>query len=247
MTDNQLRYSTYSQRNEADDSEGPPTSIVVTDRTPGPIQSVMWIPGNPGTWKFDRALISPDWDNLDVLHRVDRAEAERIAREFLGTELPSPEEFHRILAEGRAELNSRRWQASAIRMFGRPWVSMGPVSPVMPLPHPEYRQILYIATYQNLAAERPNGVAAVTPWREKFRAVAWAPGLQRWIFAGEQVRKVLRQRTSNSDNLKELVDRPTAERIAREVLGTELPSEAEIHRICTEATGQPTPNMDPAP
>src|SRR5688500_6462876 len=147
MMDNQLRYSTYSQRNEADDWEGPPTSIVVTDRTPGPIPSVMWIPGNPGTWKFDRALISPDWDNLDVLHRVDRAEAERVAREVLGTELPSPEEVHRILAEGRAELHSRRWQASAIRMFGRPWVTLSPVWTVMPEHLPEHRQILYIATY----------------------------------------------------------------------------------------------------
>lgn len=37
------------------------------------------------------------------------------------------------------------------------------------------------------------------------------------------------------------VDRATAETVARDVLGQDLPTEEELHRICTEGASRPTP------
>jgi hypothetical protein len=215
----------------------PPWSVLVTALGHDPDQSLIWDP-KPGRWVFNKPGINNALamaEDEEQFRRLNRAEAERLAAS-LGFDLPGPVELRRMLEEGEARVLKQRWQASALRMLGQPRVSIGPAVHLVP----ESTRMMYIASYPNREADRPNGVIAVPPYRRAFQAVAWAPDLGRWIHAPE-VKLFLRD--SGRDDLKELVDRETAERIAREVLGTEFPSDEEIVRICTEATGEPPPKL----
>ena len=68
----------------------------------GPLQAVIWHVGKQA-WKFMPGVAAEllfDDRLWDQRHEVDRSEAERIAREILGTELPSEEELRRMCADG---------------------------------------------------------------------------------------------------------------------------------------------------
>jgi hypothetical protein len=64
------------------------------------------------------------------------------------------------------------------------------------------------------------------------RLVIWSHRDQGWRFRPEMAARYLYDDQMNDQ--VELVDRTTAERIARENLGAELPSEEELHRINEE-------------
>jgi hypothetical protein len=75
----------------------------------------------------------------------------------------------------------------------------------------------------------------IVSWLETdrpLRAVLWSVPRQRWISAPEIAVTLLYDDTEEKGVGP--VDRATAERIAREYLGTELPTEEQLHRICEE-------------
>ena len=81
---------------------------------------------------------------------------------------------------------------------------------------------------------QPDQISTVFAWRNligsPLEAVMWHGKRRQWICAGPiLVREIfddLNQERSGR------VDRPTAEQLCRQTLGTELPSEAELDRIC---------------
>src|SRR5215813_4599685 len=87
----------------------PPVGLICGQYTHGPTRTVLW---NHMTreWTFNRAVgarILSDDEKQERISIVSRAEAERIAREAFGTELPSEAELDRLSTEGEAALESR--------------------------------------------------------------------------------------------------------------------------------------------
>jgi hypothetical protein len=82
---------------------------VILEPGAGPLRGVIWshlnrdwiwAPGPTAKWLYDDSL-------QDQRSQVDRTEAERVAREALGTTLPTEEELRRICAEGDATRTDR--------------------------------------------------------------------------------------------------------------------------------------------
>jgi hypothetical protein len=85
-------------------------------------------------------------------------------------------------------------------------------------------------------ATPPSGLIAVRAWSGPLQAVVWHVPKRRWIFAPAIAAPRIFDDQYADRNRS--VDRPTAERIAREYLGTELPTEEHLHRICEEGARQ---------
>jgi hypothetical protein len=82
---------------------GQPTSLIASlVMSHGPLQAVIWsVPKR--MWIYAPELAAGRlYDDLEQrgIGPVDRATAERIAREYLGTELPTEEQLHRMCEEG---------------------------------------------------------------------------------------------------------------------------------------------------
>lgn len=218
-----------------DDTTTPPDTLIVRDQGERRGRILSWV-GEKEGWQFNlpyifRAMSWSPGDDQFRTPQVSRQEAERIAREVLGIALPSEADLARMFEEGQQVLNRQRWQASLIRAYGRPWTTLGKYI-FQPI-HPEEKQITYYASYPSPQAQEPTGVAILVPAKRELRAVAWAPSTRAWVYAPDRVGRFLR--SLETDQEKEVVDRLTAERIARQALGVELPSEEEILRICAEA------------
>jgi hypothetical protein len=87
----------------------PPGGLICNQYTPGPTRAVIWSHGKKA-WIFNpktAARFLYDDEHQERVSLVSRVEAERIAREYLGTELPTEEELHRICAEGEAAQTDR--------------------------------------------------------------------------------------------------------------------------------------------
>ncbi|MFD0747615.1 hypothetical protein ACFQ1L_41820 [Phytohabitans flavus] len=83
-----------------------------------------------------------------------------------------------------------------------------------------------------------NLIAEWVESRTPLRAVLWNVPQARWSYEPG-----IAARTIYGDvemEKTEPVDRATAERVARDVLGQELPTEEELHRICAEGASQAT-------
>jgi hypothetical protein len=83
----------------------------------------------------------------------------------------------------------------------------------------------------------PAGLVAVEPGRGPLRAVSWDHLLKTWRFNLEAAARNLYD--PRNRRIWDPVDRPTAERIARAHLKTELPSEETLHQMCVTALGEP--------
>ena len=94
----------------------------------------------------------------------------------------------------------------------------------------------YRAIFRTNQEEPPTGLVAVEGSTGPLRAVLWNHRVKAWTFSPEIAAPILFD-DRNFDRWTE-VDRPTAEEIAL-TLGTELPSEQELHRIAEEAQIQP--------
>ncbi len=90
---------------------------------------------------------------------------------------------------------------------------------------------LYRATFRKDQEESAAGLIAEEPTMGPFRAVVWSHRARAWTFNPEAAASFLLD-DRNFDRWTE-VDRTRAEEIAR-TLGTELPSEQELHRISEE-------------
>ncbi len=92
----------------------------------------------------------------------------------------------------------------------------------------------YQALYWRSLDEPPSGLIVVEGSPGPLRAVIWNHRVKAWTCDPDSAAWILYD-DRNSDRWSE-VDRARAEEIARS-LGTELPSEPELHRIC----GEPAP------
>ncbi len=87
----------------------PAGGLICSEVTNGPVRTVLWDHVDQ-RWTFDGdvgARFLYDDNYQDRVTSISRAEAERIAREDLGTTLPSEEELHRICEAGEAALTVR--------------------------------------------------------------------------------------------------------------------------------------------
>ena len=69
-------------------------------------------------------------------------------------------------------------------------------------------------------------VAYQAPWDQKLRAVIWSARRREWIYAPGIAAPILYD--DQEQDRGRAVDRQTAERISRDVLDTELPTEQEL-------------------
>jgi hypothetical protein len=100
-----------------------------------------------------------------------------------------------------------------------------------------YYRVLYRAMYRETGWEQtPAGLVVEESGSGPQRAVSWDHLRKTWRFNPEAAARNLYdpQNRRNWDP----VDRATAERIAREVLKTELPSEETLHQMCVTALGE---------
>jgi hypothetical protein len=89
----------------------------------------------------------------------------------------------------------------------------------------------YYALFKETTSEPPGGLIVVERSTGPFRAVMWSHRSTAWTFnPGTAARLLFDDRI---EDRFQRVDRARAEEIAR-TLGTELPSEEELHRICEE-------------
>ncbi|MEV6635274.1 hypothetical protein AB0M54_31450 [Actinoplanes sp. NPDC051470] len=82
----------------------PPSSLVAYLNAEGPMQAVMWNVPNK-SWEFDPGVATAflfEEDRISQRERVDRVEAEQIAREHLDTKLPTEDQLRQICAAGLA-------------------------------------------------------------------------------------------------------------------------------------------------
>ncbi len=82
----------------------------------------------------------------------------------------------------------------------------------------------------------PSGLIAVRFKADPLQAVVWHLPKRQWIYS--PMIAAIRIFDDKYADLKLIVDRPTAERIARENLGTELPTEEELLQMCEEGASQ---------
>jgi len=75
-------------------------------------------------------------------------------------------------------------------------------------------------------------IAYQSPARGPFRAVIWSDPRKAWIYAPAIA--AARLFDDQYQDSHDPVDRATAEQIARQHLGTELPGEEELERMCQE-------------
>ncbi len=104
---NHIRYHYYAIFRTAE-KISPPGGLICSEMTNGPVRTVLWDHVDQ-RWTFDGdvgARFLYDDEKQERLANVSRAEAERIARENFGTELPDEEELHRICEEGEAALET---------------------------------------------------------------------------------------------------------------------------------------------
>lgn len=84
-----------------------PTGMIAMRVWTGPLQAVIWnVPKRE--WMYNPAVAAPrifDDQYADRQRPVSRQEAERIARERLGTELPSEEDLYRMCLDGAQAQN----------------------------------------------------------------------------------------------------------------------------------------------
>jgi hypothetical protein len=90
----------------------------------------------------------------------------------------------------------------------------------------------YYALFRTSKTEAPVGLITRERSTGPLRAVLWNHRLREWTFSPEIAAPILYD-DQNSDRF-ERVDRPQAEEIARS-LGTELPTETELHQIIEQA------------
>ena len=86
----------------------PATGMFCQEKTRGPLRTVFWSSATR-QWVFNRAAggrFLADDEKTERKTVVTRTEAERIAREELGTELPTEAEIHQIVLRGEAGLLS---------------------------------------------------------------------------------------------------------------------------------------------
>jgi hypothetical protein len=89
----------------------------------------------------------------------------------------------------------------------------------------------YHAVFQTHLEEAPAGLIVEESVGGPLRAVIWNHRLKAWTFNPTAAARFLRH--DDYEDRRQRVDRTRAEEIARN-LGTELPSEEELHRICEE-------------
>jgi hypothetical protein len=100
MTDSEFGYKTVLKWDESDQVTG-----LIAYQVPigQPMQAVLWsVPEQ--VWIYGPGLVSDflfDEQLFDRTRNVDRPEAERIAAETLGTELPSETALQELIDEGR--------------------------------------------------------------------------------------------------------------------------------------------------
>jgi hypothetical protein len=91
----------------------------------------------------------------------------------------------------------------------------------------------YYVVYKQGSTSEPSSLIAA--WLEDdtpLRAVLWSVPDQEWIYAPAIAADVMYDDMTLETRAP--IDRETAERIAREHLGTSLPSEEELHRMNEE-------------
>ena len=97
-------------------------------------------------------------------------------------------------------------------------------------------QFAYRALYR---LDNPDQLATIFAWRNPIgsplEAVMWHGARSQWVFAPEVLRTVIFVDENTLERV-ERIDRTTAARICQETLGTDLPSEAELDRICRAKT-----------
>ena len=94
----------------------------------------------------------------------------------------------------------------------------------------------YVVRKKDPTSEPSSLIAAWVDATTPLRAVLWSVPRKAWIYApGPAAGMIYDDR--HRDEVQP-VDRQTAERIARESLEQELPSEEELHRICEEGARQ---------
>jgi len=98
-----LKYGYYAVF-RTDERIPPPTGLIARESSLGPVRTVLWDPFAK-KWTFEPevgARYLYDDQLQEFRTPVSRAEAERIASEHLGTQLPSEEELHRVCEEAGA-------------------------------------------------------------------------------------------------------------------------------------------------
>ena len=167
-------------------------------------------------WTFspataESALAYDDMEDEQRFEEVDRPRAREIAL-TLGTKLPAKEELHRICREGAAEEPHPIYHGWTLRRPPETWS--------------------YYAA-QGYAGESLT-LIVVKGGPGPCRALAWRPVVGRWVFDSPTIFLFLHQRHSWIE-----VDRSRAEEIALLSLWTELPSEAQLQRMCDAVGSEP--------
>lgn len=191
--------------------EEPPVGLMVVESSTGPLRAVMWN-HRSNAWTFSpktlaRILYGDEYEERRQI--VDRSRAEEIAR-TLGTELPSEEELHRICEEGVAAEPHPAYHGWTMQRPTGTWS--------------------YYTTPLAVGTDLPGPtLIAVEGTEFSTKAVVWDRNRKTWAYRPDRIAAFLYEERSWKE-----VDRSTAEEIARTNLGTELPSEEELHRICEE-------------
>jgi hypothetical protein len=93
---------TYWAVFETGERKPPAVGLICDEYTLGPFRAVIWSHSKK-TWVFNPVVAAPmifDDDLTEERREVTREQAEQIAREQFGAELPSEGELHRICEEG---------------------------------------------------------------------------------------------------------------------------------------------------
>ena len=102
-----IRFDYYTIH-PTEDRTTPPGGMIALEVTTGPLRTVFWDPIDR-TWIFDReagGIFLLDDRRSEAVTRIDRSQAETIAREVFRTTLPSEAELHRMNEEGEAQANA---------------------------------------------------------------------------------------------------------------------------------------------
>ena len=192
--------------------EDPPAGLIVVERSTGPLRAVIWSHRSK-TWAFNPKAAAPflyDDRNFDRWTEVDRTRAEEIARSNLETELPSEEELHRICEEGVAAEPHPAYHGWTMRRPEGTWS--------------------YYRTVTSISTELPGPTLIVVEGtRIGTQALIWDWANAIWQYDPAKATLHLHE----TDSWTEL-DRAMAEEFSRTSLGTELPSEETLHRMCEE-------------
>jgi hypothetical protein len=191
------------------------------------LRAVMWsVPDRRWVYAPATAVdVMFDDSYRDQIQVIDRTAAQRIAVEHLHTELPDELSLQEMCDEG-AKLN---------QPWGPPMTQRSAESIAL-----EHHRTFHIArttfAYQAVLSEDETTITSLiayqAPARSKLRAVIWSvsrkiwtynPGVAAGILYDDQEQKLIRP-----------VDKASAERIARENLATELPTEETLLAMCEQ-------------